>query len=497
MGSTPLAERVTASIQHSDIGHQVLSHLKRFITETPEADGSLLELLEEKLQTSGYHQSLQNAIYHRLCQEIEKSELGSDEVPFLEEAQLRWQTNLVRSLKSTAKELGLPLCRKRTVGEQNLIEDRWFDLGQEEIELLAIRPMYSPQDLLDYLLSTTTPSDKITDDDAESSSIWTQAAVSLRTKDITELREILKVPMFEIPDSLDVDSEEYEAFAQLIYDTNDVLAAREFLKRGCPQSMRKVFWLKVLGVSSAERSDVEFEYLKGKIVQYEFLVDQLVLKDVRLTAMNDVEYFVFDDTFYQIMLAFIRDTQVAKRLRGNKPKESGDCKVPHLPCGVIPFYGISLFVAPLCFLYEDVAQMYAVFREMYCRYFHKLTTVSSNPQGIVSLAVTFERLLQCKEPELLPTLRSKNINLLPTVFQMLMHCFCQRLPVKEVLKLWDRILAYDSLYILPVLAASLVCSKKEEILNMKDQSCLEDIFCKMNFIEIVPALEHFLNPLRL
>lgn len=30
-----------------------------------------------------------------------------------------------------------------------------------------------------------------------------------------------------------------------------------------------------------------------------------------------------------------------------------------------------------------------------------------------------------------------------------MHCFCQRLPVKEVLKLWDRILAYDSLYILP------------------------------------------------
>ncbi|KAG0414792.1 hypothetical protein HPB47_008042 [Ixodes persulcatus] len=216
MGSTPLAERVTTSIQHSEIGHQVLSHLKRFITETPEADGSLLELLEEKLQTSGYHQSLQNAIYHRLCQEIEKSELGSDEVPFLEEAQLRWQTNLVRSLKSTAKELGLPLCRKRTVGEQNLIEDRWFDLGQEEIELLAIRPMYSPQDLLDYLLSTTTP------------------------------REILKVPMFEIPDSLDVDSDEYEAFAQLM--------------------------------------------------------------------------------------------------------------------------------APLCFLYEDVAQMYAVFREMYCRYFHKLTT---------------------------------------------------------------------------------------------------------------------------
>ncbi|KAG0437622.1 hypothetical protein HPB47_017348 [Ixodes persulcatus] len=303
MGSTPLAERVTTSIQHSEIGHQVLSHLKRFITETPEADGSLLELLEEKLQTSGYHQSLQNAIYHRLCQEIEKSELGSDEVPFLEEAQLRWQTNLVRSLKSTAKELGLPLCRKRTVGEQNLIEDRWFDLGQEEIELLAIRPMYSPQDLLDYLLSTTTPSDKITDDDAESSRPRSQRSFWI------------KVRCCQI-------SPEVETLRQEIYDTNDVLAAREFLKRGCPQSMRKVFWLKVLGVSSAER-------------------------------------------------------------------------------------------------------------------------------GIVSLAVTFERLLQCKEPQLLPTLQSKNINLLPTVFQMLMHCFCQRLPVKEVLKLWDRILAYDSLYILP------------------------------------------------
>lgn len=91
-------------------------------------------------------------------------------------------------------------------------------------------------------------------------------------------------------------------------------------------------------------------------------------------------------------------------------------------------------VAPLCFLYNEPSKLYGVFREMYVRYFFRLHAISSSPsvstyyrmctywrpvcalrlffvcthsyvcmcvlQGIVSLCLQFERLLQTHLPQL-------------------------------------------------------------------------------------------------
>nr|XP_037270703.1 LOW QUALITY PROTEIN: TBC1 domain family member 19-like [Rhipicephalus microplus] len=402
-----------------------------------------------------------------------------------------WYSKLIECLRDTAKQFGLPLSRKRTIGEQELVESRWFDLGSEEIELLAAEPLYTPQDFLDFLLSAVPTEDNICFTSGNTS-LLAQASVVLKTKDICELREMLKMPDYESPLPQDLDSAEYELFAQLIYDTSDQLAAREFLKRGCPHCMRRLFWARVLGVSSPEKVNAEFERAQGKVIRYELLVDQIIIKDVRDNVMNDVEYFAFDDSCYQVMLAFTRDYCIARRIRshflGTVAMKSD------LPCGAVPHYGFSLLVSPLCFMYAEVGIMYAVFREMYCRYFHKLMAISSDPQGIVSLLLTFERLVQYREPEFLPALASKNVNLQPIVFQMLMQSFCAHLPVEEVLRLWDRILGYDSVYVLPVAAASLVCSKKTEILGTKDQSSLEDMFNKLQPCDVISTLEEFLKP---
>ncbi|KAL1434769.1 hypothetical protein MTO96_001666 [Rhipicephalus appendiculatus] len=309
---------------------------------------------------------------------------------------------------------------------------------------------------------------------------------------LSRKREMLKTPSYEAPLPEDLDSTEYELFAQLIYDTSDQLAAREFLKRGCPHCMRRLFWARVLDVPSPEMVNAEFEDLKERVIRYELLVDQIIIKDVRDTVMNDVEYFAFDDSCYQVMLAFTRDYCIARRIRS---QSFGTVIMrSDLPCGAVPYYGFSLLVSPLCFMYADVGIMYAVFREMYCRYFHKLMAISSDPQGIVSLLLTFERLVQYREPEFLPALASKNVNLQPIVFQMLMQSFCAHLPVEEVLRLWDRVLGYDSVYVLPVAAASLVCSKKTEILDTKDQSSLEDMFNKLQPCDVISTLEDFLKP---
>ncbi|XP_077516692.1 TBC1 domain family member 19 isoform X2 [Amblyomma americanum] len=444
MASPPPSQESRKELRTST-GFEVLDHLQRVITKTPEADCSILNLLgDELLESVGSECVLSNGFRDGSSDSVATQESSLD-MTFLDDCQSTWHTKLTECLLDTGKQFGLPLSRKRTIGEQELVEARWFDLGSEEIELLAVEPLYTPQDFLDFLLSPPTSEDGLCHDSGNTS-ILTQASVALKTKDICELRELLKAPTYEAPRSQDLDSAEYELFAQLIYDTSDHLAAREFLKRGCPHCMRRLFWSRVLDISSQEK----------------------------------------------VMLAFTRDYQVARRTQ-RKNSFGTIILRAELPCGVVPFYGFSLLVSPLCFMYADVGVMYAVFREMYCRYFHKLMAVSSDPEGIVSLLLTFERLVQYREPEFLPALASKNVDLQPIVFQMLMQSFCAHLPAEEVLRLWDRILGYDSVYVLPVAAASLVCSKKSEILDTNDQSSLEDVFSKLKPCDVISTLDEFLK----
>lgn len=96
------------------------------------------------------------------------------------------------------------------------------------------------------------------------------------------------------------------------------------------------------------------------------------------------------------------------------------------------FMCVCLPVAPLCFLYNEPSKLYSVFKEMYIRYFFRLHSISSSPsvshpsfkassaaacvrvsssracaflQGIVSLCLQFECLLQTYLPQLFYHLR--------------------------------------------------------------------------------------------
>ena len=43
-----------------------------------------------------------------------------------------------------------------------------------------------------------------------------------------------------------------------------------------------------------------YDQLKMCVLQHDLLVDSLIYKDVKLTAVNDDQYFVFEDYLYQV-----------------------------------------------------------------------------------------------------------------------------------------------------------------------------------------------------
>ena len=75
----------------------------------------------------------------------------------------------------------------------------------------------------------------------------------------------------------------------------------------------------------------------------------LFLQDTQLTACNDDQYFVFEDTLYQVLLCFLRDKTIPQYLTHvsvfqGKKDESQSFIYP--PSGVIPFYGFSMYGKP-------------------------------------------------------------------------------------------------------------------------------------------------------
>ena len=79
----------------------------------------------------------------------------------------------------------------------------------------------------------------------------------------------------------------------------------------------------------------------------------MVSQDVQLTAANDDQYFVFEDSLYQVLLTFSRDITLldlfdrsSKNLLTAAVKGKGghsEATVIYQPNGIVPFHGFTMY----------------------------------------------------------------------------------------------------------------------------------------------------------
>merc|ERR1711990_1046120 len=102
-------------------------------------------------------------------------------------------------------------------------------------------------------------------------------------------------------------------------------------------------------------------------------------------ADND-EFFVFEETLDEVMLAFSRDSQIPQlasltinsallRAVSPKPASTHSKAASHYkmvetvpPSSVVPFHRQTCLAAPCCFLHAKPEQVYFLFRALYTRY---------------------------------------------------------------------------------------------------------------------------------
>ncbi|XP_051923979.1 TBC1 domain family member 19 [Hippocampus zosterae] len=478
---------------------------------------SLKDDVRSFLRTSGWERKLQNAVHRelhvgRLAPSLPAvpPEHLKEPLAYMRKAQASWERRIVKSLNSMSTELGVPLARMRPAAEQQERSNKWNEMGTDELDLSRFRPVYAPKDFLEVVVALRSPN-LDSGEDTGARSHWGLVQVPLGVKDIAQLREdyaelSLATGQLGIDDNAhihpDVFENDYIDIGKKVLAEQDSAAAQQYSRRGCPTGLRADLWALILNSVNPPQDVLHFEQLKAGVLQHDLLVDNLIYKDVKLTASNDDDYFVFEDFLYQVLLCFSRDAAVLEHFKYNSatpPKSyiqgkegDDDYAVFYPPNGVIPFHGFSMYVAPLCFLYNEPSKLYSVFREMYTRYFFRLHSVSSACSGIVSLCLLFERLLQTHLPQLFYHLRQIGVQPLRIAFKWLVRAFSGYLCTDQLLFLWDRILGYDSLEPVAVLAAAIFVFRADNLMEVTSLASAEAVLADLSTLKVMPLIQIFL-----
>uniref|UniRef100_A0A8D3E1X8 TBC1 domain family, member 19 n=1 Tax=Scophthalmus maximus TaxID=52904 RepID=A0A8D3E1X8_SCOMX len=414
--------------------------------------------------------------------------------------QASWEKRVLKSLNSMSTELGVPLARMRPAAEQKELTNKWNEMGTDEPGLWR----HYPGALV--LVSLRNPNHD-SSEDVSARSHWGLIQVPLNVRDVPQLRRAfcelnLTAGQLGIDDHAHMHPGILAMYNIKTPEASDSAAAQQYSRQGCPTGLRADLWALILNSTNQPPDVMHYEQLKAGVIQHDLLVDNLIYKDVKLTASNDDYYFVFEDFLYQVLLCFSRDAAVLEHFKYNSatPPKSyiqgkvGDeeCAVVYPPNGIIPFHGFSMYVAPLCFLYNEPSKLYSVFREMYIRFFFRLHSISSSHSGIVSLCLQFERLLQTHLPQLFYHLRQIGAQPLRIAFKWMVRAFSGYLSTDQLLLLWDRILGYDSLEVVAVLAAAVFAFRAENLMEVTSLASAEAVLADLSTLKVMPLIQIFL-----
>ncbi|XP_076681352.1 TBC1 domain family member 19 [Andrena cerasifolii] len=508
------AERLTEEIQSMANYKSLYTEIQKLVASTAVKREDFKTTLLDAMKTNDLETEIRNTVFHwaRSQGSLSATSVQSTEevdLSYLKKAQIQWERRIQKSLNSTCNELNVPLARIRPSADREELSEKWNELSTYDIDLSQYRPLYAPKDFLDVLFSIRNPSFKRQPDELN----WEFSHIQIRVKTLAQLRRVYVelangMPLLgvnpDMPSSNNFANLEEERMhlGEKVLKSKHAPIAQEFLKRGAPRSLRGRLWSLLLG-SVVKENDVEYyEELKNMVLQYDIVIDKLIIKDVQLTARNDDQYFVFEDVLYKTMLCFSRDSEVLAPvttdtsaggqvihavLQGKPATLENTLVFP--PSGVIPFHGFTMYATPFCYLYDDPCAMYYTFRAFYLRYWFRLHTVSSHEQGIVALCLLFERLLQCHEPLLWFHFRNIHIQPVKIVFKWIMRGFSGHLPPEQLLYLWDLILGYDSLEIIPLLAVIILSFRKENLMQVNTLQCIEAVLADLSSLKVIPLLQ--------
>lgn len=329
---------------------------------------------------------------------------------------------------------------------------------------------------------------------------WGIIKIHFRTPSIDQLREDyeeLEVSIKQI--GVDEDKQfvdERILIGEKVLSKGYILYMIQYAKRGIPTSLRGKFYSRILDCPNGAKDSSYFEYLLEQVQKWELSIDKIVLEDSR-DVCNDDKFFIFHELLEKIFMSFLRDTFVAENLKAlpNLPLigiSEGKSVGSIPPCGVIPFKYFSKYIAPITFLSEKPEECYFIFRSFYCKYLCFLHSFTSEGRGIISLCRLFEDLLQAYDSDLMYHMNQLGVPPLRIAFPWIFYSFIGYIEVEQVFLLWDRVIGYDSLDIIVLLAVALFVYRSDALMQCTSKEETDDLFYDLSHIKAIPLIQNYL-----
>lgn len=407
---------------------------------------------------------------------------ADESVECVREVRVSWEEGINEELKSISHERKRPFATVRPPGATNalLIENAPPPADREDVRFL-----FDSQDLLDTVVSIRSAN--------------ASAAALARTVGLIKVS--LAVPSFDdlrlryaevgpAYSQLGVDelssragagagfcTARHEEAEALLSGTSggtvSMVAARKFLRRGAPTSLRGKLWRVALGLSvkTSPSEESVYETLRRNCDRLDLLTDELYVMDV-YHAADDERYFVFEEELRHVALCFSRDAWILQNADyvihkplTSPPVEGSETAMACPPCGVQPFLGLASYFAPLCYLYKEPASLYSVSRLMYARLWSHMNVISSDAGTLLHVCCTFESLLASVHLRLFLHLLSLGVQPLQIALPWLQLGFVGTLEVDQILLLWDRVIGYMDTTVLAALAVAIFVFRAEPLLQ--------------------------------
>ena len=418
----------------------------------------------------------------------------AEPLAYIRDLRSRWEMHLCAAVGRACEAAGLPLMRPRTEHED------FGEPGRRPPANLRAAWLYECEDLLDLL--ATTPHPNHTSAETLVSS-WGLLKLQLATPSHAQLQErFAELAPHERQCGLDDDlrgwfAEERHHIGLRVLASGSVPMLLHFAKAGMPLGMRGQLWLAALQLAPTEREYLDFTNLQREVGRVVLGTDAALRHDVH-APLNEEPFFIFAEAADELLLAFCRDPSVLRRTAhlSGLPRLAalGRAGQPAVfpPSGVLPIRGLSLFAYPLCYLFSNQHELYLTMRELWVRYWCRLHCLSSQPGTLLPLLHLFEAQLQQFAPQLCAHLHRLGVHPTRAAGPWLAFAFAGYLPPDQTLLLWDRIIGFDSLELLPMLAAAVFLFHERALLQAADAEDARHVLHDASELKVVPLLQAFL-----
>ena len=291
---------------------------------------------------------------------------------------------------------------------------------------------------------------------------------------------------------------------------------------GITPSLRPRMWRVAMGFPQDSSNDeaVHYDRLRQECDEYDVLTDKLFLLDVQ-NIMDDPRYFPFGDLVKETVLCLSRggdecvydmhhvtehDDGLPSCYVEHEVSDSSGCskgshslsskicpaKERRFRRTVQPFLGFASYVAPLCYLYSDRASLFSMADRLWATTWCKLNVCTGDTGGLLNVCKTFENLLSSTDPRLFLHLLSLGVQPLQIAFSWLQLCFITVFEIDQLLILWDRILGFDDLTLLAVLATAIFISRSQPLMMCTSGENAELMLNECSALKVLPLLQMML-----